>query len=228
MATASIVQLWYRMMGLGKAGTSGMDDQFSFNGKVDSVQKALVEMLIDIAEENQKVTDALNWLKKSSGSITADGAGMIVMPTDYLHLDSLSFVSGGKNYPGSKLRTDEVDMTTTSPIRASNATAPNENNYYFNSNTLYTEVPASVVNMRYYKQVPAATIVLTPVSDDTGDYVTPTVGTDFGWPTSMFNLLLYMVLEQYGVEVKENLLLDYAQYGISKEIIGRYTKEKAA
>jgi len=221
MATASIVNLWYRMMGLAKAGTSGMDDAASFNGKIDSVQKSLAELLIEVAEENQKVSDALSWLKKTSGNLTTASDGSITFPSDYLHIDSLSFVAGGKKYPGIKLRTSEIDMSATSPIRGSNATAPNENNYYFMAGTLYVspEVAAIVVNMRYYKQVPAATIVLTPTSDSNGDYVIPTVGTDLGWPVQMFNLLLYMVLEQYGVEVKENMLIQYAEMGITKEMI---------
>lgn len=220
MATASIVQLWYRMMGLAKAGTSGMDNQFAFNGRMDSVQKSLTELLIEVAEENQGITDALNWLKKSSGNLTSDGDGSITFPDDYLHIDSLSYVTGGSKWPATKLRTAEVDMTSSSPIRNSNF-ANNELNYYFIGGTLYVspEVEDVVVNMRYYKQVPAAEIVLTPTSDDTGDYVTPTVGTELGWPVNMFNLLLFMMLEQYSIEVKENLLLEYAEMGISREMV---------
>lgn len=219
MATASIVNLWNRMMGLAKAGTSGMDDQDSFNGKIDSVQKSLGEILIDLAEENTKVTDALNWLKKTSGNLTPDGTGMIALPSDYLHIDSLSFIANAKKYPGTKLRTDEVDMTGTSPIRGDNATAPNEQNYYFQNGALYLFDTSATISMRYYKQVPTASIVLTAVSDGSGDYVTPSVGVEFGWPVQMFNLLLYMTLEQYAIEVKENLLIEYAQYGITKEMI---------
>jgi len=40
----------------------------------------------------------------------------------------------------------------------------------------------------------------------------------------MFNLLLYMTLEQYGLEVKEQMLIQYAEMGITKEMVKTYQK----
>jgi len=217
----SIVNVWKRVMDLGKSGTSGMDSQDEFNGKVDSVQKSLVQMLLDVTEENQKVTDALNWLKKPSGNLTSDATGLITLPNDYLYLDSVSFVgTGGALYPTDKLRTNQLNMTRTSPIRKPDP-VNNSVDYYFKQNNMYVmpEQAGIVINFLYYIQVPVASIVLTPQSTDNSDFLAPTAGTEFGWPTSMFNILVYMILQQFGVELKEQWLVEFADYGISTETI---------
>lgn len=214
-ATASIVNAWYQVMDIAKAGTSGQDSQNEFNRRVDSIQKTLVELLINVSEENQKVTDALDWLKKDSGTLTSGALGLVTLPDDYLHIDTAEIQISGVWQPATKLGTNSVSMTRTSPIRNDGT------NYYFKANNLYTlpEVAAVPIRFLYFKEVPAASIVLTPQTMGNSDYVTPTVGTEFGWPTSMFNLLVYMLLEKYGISVKERLLYEFAQYGISEEMI---------
>jgi hypothetical protein len=37
---------------------------------------------------------------------------------------------------------------------------------------------------------------------------------DLAWPSSAANLILYKMLEKYGVSVREQLLQEYAKYGI--------------
>lgn len=215
-----IVEVWQRVMDLAKTGTSGMDTQDEFNGKTNAAQGMLQEQLIDAAEDNQKATDALAWLKVASGSLTSDSTGRITMPDDYLHLDTVSYIANGKRYPTTKLRTNQVDMVRTSPVLGPDLTTY-DINYYFKNGALYTlpEQAGIVVDFLYYKKVPNAAIVLTQVSSGDSDLVTPSVGTDFGWPISVFNILVYMILEQLGVELKEEWLLEYARFGIIRETI---------
>lgn len=228
-ATASIVNVYKQVMDITRSGTSGQDSQDEFNRRAVSVQNSLVEMLVDVNEENTKVTDALKWLKKTTGDLISDSTGLITLPDDYLHLEAVTYVnSSGNQFPTSKIGGNSIDMTRTSPIRKANLTK-NKVNYYFNSMGMYVQPEQAGVKVRvkYIKQVPAAAITLTPVEDSTGDYVTPTVGTEFGWPLQVQNLLMYMMLEQYGVEIKEQLMVQYAQYGIGKEMIRQNTTDKS-
>lgn len=227
-ATASIVDAYNLVMDITKSGTSGQDSQDEFNRRVKSVQRTLVEMLVDVDEDNEKVTDALKWLKKTSGDLTSDADGLITFPDDYLHLDTVTFINAdGAKFPTTKIGTSSVDMYRTSPIRKANLTK-NKINYYLENSALYVQPEQAGVKVRlkYIKEVPDATITLTPM-EDAGDYVTVAVGAEFGWPTSVFNLITYMLLEQYGVEIKEQLMVEYAQYGISKEMIRANTSDKS-
>lgn len=215
-----IVEVWQRVMDLAKTGTSGQDTQDEFNGKSNSAQKILQEALIDVAEVNQKASDALSWLKVPSGNLTTDATGKITMPANYLHLDTLELIADGARWPAHKIRSNEVSNTRVSPIRKSDL-AKHELNYYFKSGGIYTmpEQAGIVVDMMYYKKVPDASILLTPVSTPDSDLVTPQVGIEYGWPSSVFNLLVYLILEQLGMELKENILFEYSQFGITREMI---------
>lgn len=216
-----VVQVWQRVMDLAKAGTSGMDTEDEYNGKMNSAQKIMQESLIDVAEVNQKASDALSWLKVASGPLISDANGSIAMPENYLHLDTLAYIDGSNaRWPATKLRTNEVEMTRSSPIRKPNL-ATKDINYYFKNGGLYVmpEQASIKVDFLYYKKVPDAAITLTPASDADSDAVTATVGTELGWPLSVFNLLVYLILEQFGVEIREEMLYEYAQFGITREMI---------
>lgn len=221
-----IVDVWQRVMDLAKSGTSGQDTEDEFNGKANSAQKIIYENLIDFDEINQKVTDALSWLKKPSGALTSGAAGVITMPSDYLHLNTVAYIvpaSGGtpaQRFQATKILTHAVEMTRSSPIRQPDLSI-NELGYYFKSGSMFVmpEQAGIQVDFMYFMVVPDATITLTPVSDADSDMVTPTIGTDFGWPISLFNLLVYTILEQFGIEMKERILYEYSQFGISREMI---------
>lgn len=215
-----IVEVWQRVMDLAKTGTSGQDTQDEWNGKANSAQRILQQALLDTAEINQKSTDALSWLKIPTGSLTTDSSGKIIMPAGYIQMDSMELIANSTRYPVTKLRTNEIGMTRTSPIRKPNV-ANNNVYFYFKSGSPYImpEQAGIVIDALYYKIVPDASITLTPVSDDDSDMVVPTVGVDFGWPQSIFNLLVYTILEQLGVELKESMLFEYAQYGITRDMI---------
>lgn len=219
-AVASIIGVWKRTQELAKTGTSGQDTEEEWNNKSNSAQKALQQLLIDVAEINEKASDALNWLKISSGVLSSDSTGKVTFPDNYLHMDSVTYVSGGQRYPSVKLATNEIDMTRTSPIRKPDLTT-NDINWYLKGGALYVmpEQASIVVDLMYYRVVPDASIVLTPVSDDDSDLVTPSVGVAYGWPVSVFNLLVYLILEQLGVELKENMLVEFADFGINREMI---------
>lgn len=215
-----IVEVWQRTMDLAKTGTSGMDTQNEWNGKANSAQKIIATALIRAAEANQEESDALSWLKKSSESLTSGSGGLITLPNDYLAFDSMEYVANGGRWPATKLATNEIAMTRTSPIRAPNL-ATNDISYYFKASNLYTmpEQAGLVIDFMYYKKVPDVSIVLTPAQTADSDLVTPSIGTDFGWPISMFNLLVYQILEQLGIELKEQLLYEYAQFGVTRDMI---------
>lgn len=215
-----IVEVWQRTMDLAKTGTSGMDTQDEWNSKANAAQKIIATMLIRVAEINQEASDALSWLKVPSGSLTTDSTGKITMPTDYLGFDTAELLANDARWPVTKLRSNEIGLARTSPIRKPDLTK-NEVSIYFKSGGIYTmpEQAGIILDFLYYKKVPDALITLTPSQDEDGDLVVPTIGTEFGWPESMFNLLVYAILEQLGIELKEQLLLEYSQFGVTREMI---------
>lgn len=215
-----IVEVWQRVMDLAKTGTSGMDSEDEFNGKVKLAQNRLAELLKDVDEENERASQALSWLKKDSGALTTSSDGSLTMPTDFSSLITVTLLKSGSRYPGTKYRNNEVDTVRTSPILAPDLSL-NEIGFYNRSGKVFImpEAGGTAVDMLYYIKVPNATINLQPSQTDDADLVIPAVGTDFGWPEFCFNLLVYAILEQLGIEIREDMLFEYARFGISEEMI---------
>jgi len=213
-----IVDLYNRVSQLTKTGTAGYVDQDEFNSIIEAKQLSLIEALIEVEGDNEKAADLIVWLKKVATG-TTDANGNITFPTDYLHTDSMSIVVGSELYPMTKIDTDQVEMLRTSPILFPDL-ANNEVSWYLENGKMisFPEVPLNY-RMRYFAIPPQALIVLTETGDGGGDYLTPSVGTELGWPKSAYNLLVYMVLMDYGIELKQQEIFELAQYGITVEMI---------
>lgn len=213
-----IVDIYNRVSQLTKTGTAGYVDQDEFNGIIAAKQLSLLEMLIGVEDDNEKAEDLISWLKKVYAS-SSDVNGVITMPDDYLHIDTMSLVVGSARYPVPKLDTDQVDTVTTSSILAPDLTNNDVNYYFEKGNIIMCPETSMATRMRYYAIPPVADIVLTESGDAGGDYLTPSVGTELGWPQSAYNILCYMVLLDYGIELKQQEIFELAQYGITVEMI---------
>lgn len=218
VATALIVEIYNRVSQLTKTGTSGYIDEDEFNGIIKARQLTLLQALMEVEDENKKAADLIAWLKVKD-DIDTDSDGKIALPDDFIHLDSLSLVVDGKIYPCTLLHTDEIDTVRTSPVRAPDL-SQNDVDYYWDAGQLTTMPEQEMtVRLRYFKVPPVATITLTPSPDDGDDYLTPAVDIELGWPYSASPLLTYLVLMDYGVEMKEQAVFEFAQYGLSFETV---------
>lgn len=212
-------KVYNRVNALAKTGTSGYDDEEEYNSKTYVAELRLVEMLTDVYETNTKASDALNWLIKDT-DIVSGANGLLTLPTDYLHLSTIQLKVGSNLYPTDKIRTNELGMVRTSPIRGMDLTK-NKVGYYFKQGAIYTlpEQASITMRMTYISKPVFSTITLTPATDANTDYLTVTGGSNFGWGEQMFNIIVYLILEQLGVEMKEQWLLEFANFGITKETL---------
>lgn len=212
-------KVWNRVRNLARTVTTGYDDQEEYNSKTYAAELSLLEMLTDVYEHNTKASDALDWLI-TDVSLTSDSAGKLTLPADYVHLATIQYVGNGAKYPTTKVRTNEVAMYRTSPVRGFSV-AKNDIGYYFKASHIYTIPEQAAINvvLTYIKKPTFSSIVLTEVSTGTEDYLSLTGGVDFGWPEQLFNLIVYLILEQLGVELKEEWLLEFAAYGITREVV---------
>lgn len=206
-------------MELAKVGTAGYDDAKAFNDKIYQVQLELVELLSDVYEVNKKASDALAPLVKITTVATTPSTGLITKPTDYLHVCSLLYMPNTGPYPCIKLSTNEISTTLSSPVRKPDLTY-NETYYsYINDKLQMYPAQALPYQLIYCIVPPVATIILTPTTVTDEDYLVATLGADLIWPVSMFNLIVYLVLEKLGIEMKEDLLSAFSALGINRELI---------
>jgi len=212
----SVVSLWKQIQTTAKSGTSGYQSQDEFNSDLATVQLRIANVLCDNYHISEKIEDALFGLIKSNTADT-DTNGVFVMPTDYFRLIDLWYNLNGVPTPANKISSNQISSYTTSYIRKPDLTKDSLG-YYFMDSTLQvlpkTQVNATLV---YCQKPPAASITLTAASDSNSDYLTPTAGADLIWSPVVYNLFVYMMLEMLGIEMRDNILYEYATLGIPKE-----------
>lgn len=202
-----VVRLWKTVNQLAKTETSGYQDQDEFNRDMNAVSDGIMSMS-SIDSANQSWIDLFAPFSKSA-NVSINSSGIGTKPTDYYRGRTGSI----DNKPCFPIAVNEKDMFGTSPIR-------NTVNVYWLENGSLNFLPARVATCRFsYLRKPAvASIVLTPVSDPDDDYLVPTVGTQLEWDDNAFNLFVYMMLSRLGMEMKGQLEMEFANFGIQSEM----------
>lgn len=208
----SIVRLWEYVMQAATAGTSGYQDQSEFNNDIQSVQTDLITSLAPMYSRDVSVQELIAPFVIPDVLVT-DGSGFVAKPVDLVQLVSVSI----GDYPVWPRHPNEIAVSNYIPSRRPSVA---ENRYFY---TLVDKginlLPAQVHSLDtvYIRYPLPASIILTAVSTDDSDYLTPTVGADLEWPERAFNLIAYMMMERLGLEMKESLLLEYSKLGLQTE-----------
>lgn len=223
----SVVNLWNQLQITAKTGTSGYQSQDDFNRDLDTVQKKIANILCDNYDISQKVEDALFGLLVSKTSVASstgifaysNSFGQISNPADYFRLISLWVNVGNQQIPAGKIASNQISVYSTAYVRKPSIANNNYSYYFLDGNMQMMPMQQMLCTLVYCKIPPVAAVTLTQSSTTNSDYITVTAAQDLIWPAMDFNLFYYHMLEMLGVEVKDNLLLEYSQLGISKEYL---------
>lgn len=219
------VKLWDRLKTLTKSGTAGYFTQEEYNSNLYSVQYAILSLLCDNYENNQKVSDALIGHVKETGVISSRSNGYLSSTTliddypSYYRTLALRYVGDDNEYPSKKISINEEAMYATSPIRKANI-ANNRTLYMFKQYNVQT-VPKTSGNdyiLVYCARPANANIAFTTGTDADNDYLVIDVAntTNIQFPEGLFNLFVYYMLESMGIEQREQIASEYSQLGINR------------
>lgn len=201
---------------VGQAARSGSSGYFSgdeWNRNLAAVETDLFNMMAPLYSSNFQVQDMLSPFVKSEEGVLS--GGILVKPEGFSQFISAE-INGNPVYP---LNLNEVAIVKSSPTRKPSI----ENNQYYNyfkNDKIYFE-PSQVAKVNFDflgKPIPGE-ILLTEVSSEDSDYVTVTSTRDLEWPEKAFNILMYLMLEKFGIDQRESIAYEYAQIGIQREIV---------
>ena len=210
----SVVTLWETLMQSAKTGTSGYQDEDEFNRDLSAVQTQLMSVLAPLYARSNAVKDLLDpFVVPLTGATNA--SGVLAKPADYFQIAAVS-ISG---FPVKEVSVNERFMLQYVPSRRP-STADNRYFYFMQSEDINV-LPAEVhtVSGSYIRHPDPASIALTEVSTDDSDYVTPTAVDDLEWPQRAFNLILYLMMQRLGLEMKEQLMMEMGNLGIQMESV---------
>ena len=217
----AVLYLWERIAGYGQKYQSGQDNVDYFNTALQEVQYEIFNDFSPIYDKSEKVKSLLDfWVRPQSGVSNADGTvgvgvypEVVARPLGVGYATSPSLVEFG--IPS--VAENELMAIARIPQRAPNVAKKNVY-YRFNSPSTANFYPAQAIpySMFYMIYPSAAYIAFTFTSTDDEDIMTydPNNSADLAWPAAATNLILYKMLEKYGVSVREQLLQEYAKYGL--------------
>lgn len=210
----SIVRLYETIAQRAKTGTSGYQSKDEFNRDIASVQTALMGLLCPLYDSSQAVRDLLSPFVEPL-SVTTSATGVAAKPDDYFQMAALS-ISG---YPVKLVAANERFMLQFVPSRRPSA-ADNRYFYYIESDSINVLPATSAFPLvgTYIREPEEASIDFTVTSTDEDDYIEVTSVDDLEWPERAFNILVYMMLQNLGLEMKEQILSEFSNLGISMEI----------
>lgn len=205
-----------RLIDYAKKYQSGLDIVTDYNSRFAEVQQELANYLISIVGFNEKAEQLLDPLIVSE-TTAAPTSGKITRPTDFLFLLSGSY----EGKPIHKLSANQLATYEQIPQRRGDLTKARVNIASVDGEWEVMPATATGISLRYVKVPPLSTIAFTISSTNDEDIMTYDDATtvDFVWGEICIPLLIYMMLEKYGVSIREELLREYARLGISMEAI---------
>lgn len=211
------------MSAYGQKYQSGADNVAYFNSALAEVQNEIFNDFSPIYDESQKIQSLLDfWVRPQSGTSTNDGTVGIGNPSSETIARPLGVgVTDGTNvlFGISQVQETELMAIARMPQRQPNLTKK-QVYYRFNSPSIMNLYPGQAIpySLFYLIYPTAAYIAFTFTETDDEDIMTydPTNSVDLAWPESATNLIIYKMLEKYGISVREELLQEYAKYGITQ------------
>lgn len=201
-----------RLSDYAKKHQSGLDIAEDYNSRFAEVQQELANYLISIIG-NERAEQLLDPLIVTDTTETIDG--VIAKPTSLLYLLSGSY--NGK--PIHKLSANQMETYEMIPQRRGDLTKNRVNIDSSNQKWRVKPETATGIKVKYVKAPPVSTIAFTYQSNEDEDIMeyNELATVDFVWGVDCIPLLVYMMLEKYGISVRERILQEYARLGIKEE-----------
>lgn len=214
--------LWQRLEGYAQKYQSGAANVAYFNTSLAEVQSELFNDFSVYYGKNEKVNTLMDfWVRQQNGTTPGTGIDTIGIDPEIVNriLSAGYAPSGAITFGIPAVAENELVAIARIPQRAPNITKKIAY-YRFNSPQTINFYPAAIIPyLVFYLIYPTeAHIAFTFTSTDDEDIMTydPDNSIDLAWPASASNLILYLMLEKYGVSVREQLLQEYAQYGVTR------------
>lgn len=216
----SVLFVWNRLKAYAQKYQSGADNVDYFNTALAEVQLEIFTDFSPSYDKNEMVKSLLDfWVRPQKGTSNPDGTvglgtgnEVVARPLGIGYTDGTIVLFGVP-----QVQESELMAIARMPQRVPNV-AKKQVYYRFNSPSVLNFYPETTIpySLFYIIYPLEAKIVFTFTSTADEDIMTydPVNSIDLAWPESASNLIVYKMLEKYGVTVREQLLQEYSKYGV--------------
>ena len=219
--------IWKRLADYGKKFQSGQDVVDEFNTKIDEVQLEVINDLSPFYQANELVRGVLNpWVRKVTASSAS--TGVVTKPAvtgeTYMRPLGLGVVdnTGEYLYEINPYTESEIAISQRIPQRKPSL-AKKIVGYIPSGNTIQLYPKTTIPYAMYYFIYPkSAKIAFTYTSTQDEDVMTLDAANtvDLAWDLNASNIILYKMLEKYGIVNREIWLSEYAKLGVNVSMFG--------
>ncbi len=220
--------LWKRLEDYGKKFQSGQDVVDEFNGKIAEIQLEVINDLSPFYQTNELVRGVLDvWTRKIDA--TSPSTGTIVRPVVgaevFMRVISMGVLDADNKYDYEIVQYVETELAIANRIPQRRPSVANKVVCYVPYNKVIQLYPEQAIKYRmYYFIYPTlARIAFTYTSTADEDVMTYDAGgsIQLAWDESASNIILYKLLEKYGIANRELWLSEYAKLGVNTSLGGQ-------
>jgi hypothetical protein len=212
-----IKTVWDRVNDYSKKYQSGLNKVSSFNGNINESVKELINYLVSIHAINEKASELLQPYIKSA-SVTGSSTAIFAKPIRFIYYLSASYL----DKPVHKLSINQLQTTEQIPQRRGDLSKKRVNIISIDNGFEGRPISAYAIKINYVaSQASNANIVfaLSTTQDENILTYDDTATVDFDFDEKCVPLLTYMVLSKLGIEIREQMLMEYSQLGIGRESV---------
>lgn len=220
--------LWKRLADYGKKYQSGIDVVDDFNTKIKEIQLEVINDLSPYYQTNELVRGILEVWVREIVSISS-GSGLVALPSVgtevFMRALSLGVVNGSGDFlfEINPYTENEVAISQRFPQRKPDVSKRIVG--YVNYNKRIQLYPKSAINyqMFYFIYPTEAKIAFTYTTVDGEDIMAydDANSVNLAWNENAANIILYKLLEKYGISSRELLLNEYGKLGVATSLQGQ-------
>jgi hypothetical protein len=219
--------IWKRLIDYGKKFQSGQDAVDEFNTRIKEVQLEVANDLSPFYQVNELVRGVLNTLLRSISG-TSNSSGVLSRPVvtgeKFMRILGLGVTDNSGNYRFEITQSNENEIAISQRIPQRRPDLSKKIVNYIPIKTdiqLYPKM--AIPYYMYYLIYPLeAKIAFTYTDTQDEDVMTydSANSTDLAWDDNASNIILYKMLEKYGIVNREGWLAEYAKLGLDVSMWG--------
>jgi len=222
----AVLDLWNRVNQYASKYMSGQTIVDTFNGALAEVQAEIYNDLSPFYQENEKVRGLLNvWVKSVNATFAA--GSYTSGDTQFDRVVSMAITDGNTPpimlYEVNPITEGELVYANRIPQRKPDPTKKRV--YYFMDGPLIIKTAPNTIALpfiMYYLSYPTLAKIAFTYTEVDDEYVMTyddANSDDLGWVIDAYNIILYKMLEKYGVETRDQWTAEYAKLGLAKPVL---------
>lgn len=200
-----------------KSNVVGVDPMFEFNNKLNEAQKEVMDLVAPGYDKTERVRTLL---QPFVITVTGNSTGSFAKPTTMYRILGMSGTSAGKTFPIFQAKENELIEYSFIPQRKADIARGIV--YYKTTAGTITLIPTGSIayTMFYLKNPTNANLEFTYTALATSEMaLTPTGVVNLEWNADAFNIILYKLLQKYGLVTRDEFMTQVANYGIDSDVL---------